>query len=184
MTNHHNTANTHACAKLSYGRKYVHLHQFVIHKFVAHSPVPPTYHHLDTSLYIVRHGSLLACCACSSVKECLVGQYTIGCPYGDWWGNGWKCQHSELMWVRVFSSSSHVWHMRGYFQCHSNLARVRTDAFSNRVSISKQRPSFFKHIMIASPLSFACWQGTRSTYVFDTINGVPQFRLEALLLSW
>ena len=50
------------------------------------------------------------------------------------------CLYDEMVRVWVFASLVHAWHMHRYLQYQFNLARVRTNAFCNRVSIGKRRP--------------------------------------------
>ena len=67
-----------------------------------------------------------------------VGQYTIGCLYGDLWGNGWMCLYDAMVRVRIFASLNHVWHMRGFLRCHFNLARVRMDVYAIKFRLANE----------------------------------------------
>ena len=53
----------------------------------------------------------------------------------------------------VFASLDHVWHMRGFLQCHFNLARVRTDVFAIKFRLAHEGLLLLMKAMIALPLT-------------------------------
>ena len=117
-----------------------------------------------------------------------VGQNTIGCLYGDIWGNGWMYLWGEMMRVRVFTSMSRVWHMRGYLRWLQSGTCLARRIYQSCFACQLKALVFVTHHNcsalcgnIRGGTSPTCY--CRSTYVSDTMNWAPQLMKKAVLLS-